>query len=166
MGVLLAFPIMVVLVMLQSVVFSRLPLLHGTADIVLLTLVAWSLQERVKHAWVWSLIGGALVGLISALPNFASLFFYMVITILIRLIQKRVWQSPLMAMFIATALATIIYQVGCMMALRLTGTPLPIGESLSVVVLPSTLLNLILSIPVYALVADLASWLYPQEIEE
>jgi|WetSurMetagenome_2_1015567.scaffolds.fasta_scaffold513640_2 rod shape-determining protein MreD len=166
MGAVLAFPVMVLLVMLQTVVFSRLPLLHGTVDIVLLMLVAWALQERVRMAWLWSLVGGLLVSFISAIPLFTPVILYLIITILIRLLQKRVWQSPVMEMLIATAMGTILYQTGSMIAIRLTGSPLPVSTSLSMVVLPSTLLNLILAIPVYAMVSDLANWLYPQEIEE
>jgi hypothetical protein len=37
---------------------SRIPLLHGSADLILLALVAWALQKRVNTAWQWALIGG------------------------------------------------------------------------------------------------------------
>jgi hypothetical protein len=164
-GALLAFPVMLILVMVQMVVVSRLPLLHGTADVVLLVLIAWALQERVKTTWLWTLLGGLMVGYVSAIPLLVPVVSYFVITILIRLLQRKVWQSPIMAMFVSTAVGSILCQVASIAALRLSGTPLPTAESMSMVVLPSTLLNLILSLPVYALVADMASWLYPQEVE-
>jgi len=156
---------MVLLVMIQSVIVSRLPLLGGTADIVLLVLVAWTLQERVKTAWIWALVGGILVSFVSALPFFTPLISYLVITGLIRLLQTRIWQTPILAMFVATAVGTLISQLASIFVLKMTGTPLPWAESLSLVVLPSMLLNLLLSLPVYALVADLASWVYPHEVE-
>jgi hypothetical protein len=52
-----------------------------------------------------------------------------------------------------------------MFALRLSGSLIPVLESVNLIILPSTLLNLILAIPVYALISDLANWLYPQELE-
>jgi len=47
----------------------------------------------------------------------------------------------------------------------ITGVMLPIGDSLSLVILPSVFLNLLFSIPVYTLVTDLANWVYPTEKE-
>ena len=50
--------------------------------------------------------------------------------------------------------------------LNLLGTPLPIGDSLGLIVLPSVLLNLLFSIPIYAMMRDLAQWVSPvQEVE-
>jgi rod shape-determining protein MreD len=164
-GAILSFPVMAILVMLQMVVVSRLPLLGGTADLVLLVLIAWALQERVKMTWLWAIIGGVLVGYVSALPWVAPLISYLLITALIRYFQKKVWQSPIMAMFVCTTIGSIFSQLISIAAIRFSGTHLPIAESLSLVVLPSTILNLILALPVYAVVADMASWLYPQEVE-
>ena len=45
--------------------------------------------------------------------------------------------------------------------LRLTGTPLTILDSLGLFTLPSILLNLLLAIPVFAMMRDLARWVYP-----
>jgi hypothetical protein len=50
-------------------------------------------------------------------------------------------------------------------AIWILGNPLPLGESFSQVILPSTLLNLLISIPIHAIMRDLASWLHPQEAE-
>jgi hypothetical protein len=70
----ISIPIMVFLLMLQTGIISHIPLLNGTADIMLLVLVAWSLQEKVTNAWFWALVAGGLVCLVSATPYFAPLF--------------------------------------------------------------------------------------------
>jgi hypothetical protein len=49
--------------------------------------------------------------------------------------------------------------------LRVVGTPLPLLETLNLIILPSTILNLLLSIPIFALIKDFAEWLYPEEID-
>ena len=64
-GVILAVPVFLLVLMLQTTVMSTLPLLNGTADLVLLVLLAWAVQERVRSAVEWAAIGGALVGIIS-----------------------------------------------------------------------------------------------------
>jgi len=63
MAVFLAIPLLGLLVIMQSAILSQVRLLNGTVDLVLLVLVAWSVQERVKTAWHWRIAGaGRLVG--------------------------------------------------------------------------------------------------------
>lgn len=151
--------------MLQTIVISTLPLLDGYADLVLLVLIAWSLQERVRSAWVWTIIAGLMVGFTSALPLMVPVISYLGVTGLSRLFLRRVWQSPILAMFLVTFLGSLASQGLTMIVLIFNGTSLPLGDSLNLVVLPSTLLNLLLALPVYAVIADLAQWVYPDEVE-
>ncbi len=165
MPVLLAIPILAFTFMLQTIVISTLPLLDGYADLVLLVLIAWSLQERVRSAWVWTIIAGLMVGFTSALPLMVPVISYLGVTGLSRLFLRRVWQSPILAMFLVTFLGSLASQGLTMIVLIFNGTSLPLGDSLNLVVLPSTLLNLLLALPVYAVIADLAQWVYPDEVE-
>ena len=75
------------------------------------------------------------------------------------------WQRPLLAMITATALATLITQAISVTALVLNGTPIPLIEAFYMITIPSVLFNLLLAVPVYALIGDLANWLYPEVIE-
>ena len=69
--------LLVVFYVLQTAIFSQTKLVSGTADIILILLAAWSLQERVKNSWLWTVITGMLVSLISAMPYFAPLMGYL-----------------------------------------------------------------------------------------
>jgi hypothetical protein len=106
---LISVPIMVMLIMIQTSVIARLPLLNGTADLILLVLVAWSLQERVKNAWIWAVCGGLLVCLVSATPFYAPVIGYLLVTGLGSILSKRIWQAPILAMFVLTYLGTFHY---------------------------------------------------------
>ncbi len=106
---LLGIPIFTVLLMLQLAIVSRLPLLQGTADLLMLFVIGWALHERVKHAWQWSLIAGIVVSLVSATPFFAPLFAYLIVTGIGRLLQRQVWQTPILAMLLMTFIGTMIY---------------------------------------------------------
>jgi len=165
MAVFLAIPLLGLLVILQSAILSQVRLLNGTVDLVLLVLVAWSVQERVKTAWHWAVIGGLLISLASALPLSASLAGYLLATGGALVLRRALWQRPLLAMVTATFLGTLITHAVTVAALRLTGTPIPLEQAINIITLPSALLNLLLAIPVYAWIGDLANWLYPQEIE-
>jgi rod shape-determining protein MreD len=164
-AILMAIPILGGLLMLQSAVISRIPLLHGTADLVLLAVVAWALQERVETGWHWAILAGLLVGFISALPLVAALAGYLLTVGAALLLRRRVWQAPILAMFVATVFGTLLMHAISFVSLRLLGTPLPLRESLNLITIPSLLLNLVLAIPIYALLGDLANWLYPEELE-
>ncbi len=162
---LLAIPVLGALVIFQSAVISRISLLQGTADLVLLALIAWALQPQVHTAWRWTLIGGVLVNLLSGLPLGIPLLGYLTATGLALVLRKRVWQVPMLAMLVATVVGTLLSLTISWTALRITGVPLPVFQSFYLVVLPSILLNLLLALPFYTLAGDLAKWLYPQDLE-
>src|SRR5512145_3236820 len=158
---LIAVPVILLSVILQSAVISRVYLLSGIADLPLVMLAAWSLQEEVESAWHWAAATGLLVGFVSGIPLVVPLVGYLTIVLLARIFQRRVWQAPLLAMFSITFLGTILVSVLSLGVLRFAGVPLPISDVLGLLTLPSVLLNMLLAIPVYAVMRDLARWVYP-----
>jgi hypothetical protein len=165
MATLIAIPVLGLLVIIQSAVVSRIPLLYGTADVVLLALLAWSVQERVTTAWHWSIIGAFLVSMVTAAPVAAVVGGYLLATLIARLLRRRIWQIRLLAMLAATFLGTLLVQSMTALLLRFNGVNIPLLEAFNIIVLPSALLNLIAAVPVYAIIGDLANWLYPEEID-
>jgi rod shape-determining protein MreD len=165
MAILIAAPILAVLIMIQSAVLSKVPLLQGTTDLVLVALLAWALQKRVRTAWFWAIMGGLLVGYVSALPFGAIMLGYLLAVGLAVLLKQRVWQVPILAMLVATLFGTLLVNLVVIAALRIADTPLVFWEAINLVTLPSVLLNLLIAIPFYALFSDLASWLYPEPLE-
>ncbi len=161
---LVAFPILSFLAIIQAAVVSRLPLLQGTADLILLVLVAWGLQERVRSAWQWTLIGGFIVGSISILPALVLIGAYLVVTGLVLLVRRRIWETPILAMFALTFVGSLVTQSAAWLAVYIGGTELPSIDTLRLILLPSLLLNLLLATPVYAVVKDMAEWLYPEKL--
>ena len=157
----IAIPIMLLAVLLQSAVVSRVTLLSGVADLPLIMLAAWSLQEQVDSSWHWAIAAGALVGFISGMPWIVPLVGYLVVVLLARVLQRRVWQAPLLAMFLVSFVGTLVLHISSVITLRLQGISLPVADIFGLVTLPAVLLNLLLAIPVYAVIRDLAAWMYP-----
>jgi hypothetical protein len=163
---LVAVPVILLTVILQSAVISRVYLLSGIADLPMVMLAAWALQEEVDSAWQWAAATGLLVGFISGISWLVPFFGYIAIVFLARIFQRRVWQAPLLAMFSITFLGTIIVSFLSIAALRFAGVPLPISDVLGLLTLPGVLLNMLIAIPVYAVMRDLARWVYPSpEVE-
>lgn len=156
-----AAPVIIFAVILQSAVVSRVPLLSGFADLPLVMLAAWALQEEVDTAWHWAISTGLLVGFVSGIPWFIPVLSYIIVVLVAQIFQRRVWQAPLLAMFLVSFLGTIAMNGLSLGILRLFGVPLPIADTLGLLTLPSVLLNLLLAIPVYAVMRDLARWVHP-----
>ena len=155
----------VVFFILQTTIFSQARLISGAADLLLLFLIAWSLQEQMKNTWLWTVIAGLLVSLVSAMPFYAPLIGYLGVIAISKLLQRRVWRTPLLAMLIVVILGTFIQLTIYVIVLQITGAPIAWAQSLDSVILPSALLNLIFSLPMYAIVNDLAGRISPLEVE-
>lgn len=163
---LIAFPLLALVVIVQSAVVSHMTLLAGYADLMLVVLAAWALKAEASFAWLWAILGGIMVSFVSAVPWPVTIFGYLFVVLLAQLLRRRVWQAPLLAMFSVTFLGTLVMNLFTLLVLNVLGTLLPIGDSLGLVVLPSMLLNLLFAIPVYVMVRDLAQWVSPaQEVE-
>lgn len=162
---LLAIPVLLGLTMLQIGIVSRLPLLQGTADLLLLAMIAWTLQRPVKNGWFWALTASAFMALTSAVSPIVPMVSYLVTAALVQYFKRQVWQAPLLIMLLITLIGTALEQGLTIGSLIFSGTSLPIRDSLSLITLPSILLNLALAIPFYAILRDLANWIFPQEME-
>ncbi len=158
---LIAIPILFLAVILQSAIVSQFSLLAGYADLLLVLLAAWALQEGVTTAFHWAFLASILVSFSSRLPWFIYLTGYETVVLIALILQRRVWQAPLLAMFSVTFLGTIFMHLLTFGYLRLTGDPLPFNDTMSLITLPSVLLNMLIAIPLYGAVRDLAHWVFP-----
>ncbi len=166
MGTLLAFPIIFILLVLQTTLFSQVTLLHGSVDLVLLWVAAWSLQKQVTSAWFWTILAAVAVAYISAIPWYVPVIVYPFITLIAKWINKRVWQSPLLMMFLVTIISSILSNGLSYGALAISGVAIPLKTGLVQVMIPSVLINLLLALPVFAIARDTAQWVYPLEVVE
>jgi rod shape-determining protein MreD len=165
MAVLIALPILAVLLIMQTAVLNQIPLLQGTADLVLLALIAWASQRRVETAWIWGIIGGLLVGFVSAVPIPVYILAYLAAVAVAILLRQRIWNVPILAMLVSTFVGTLLLHGFTIAALRLSDIPLTMGESINLIVLPSLLLNMLLALPFFLIFGDLAKLLYPETLE-
>ena len=158
---LIAAPVIILAVMLQSAIVSRVTLLSGVADLPLVMLAAWALQDEVESAWHWAAAASLMFGFVSGIHWSVPVLSYLAVVAFAQVFQRRVWQAPLLAMFSVTFLGTISMSVFSLAVLRLVGIPLPLGDVFGLITLPGILLNMLLAVPVYAVMRDLARWVYP-----
>jgi len=152
----------VLAMMLQYGVFSRWMILSGSPDLVLLLIIALCLHQKHRRFWILILIMGGVVGFVSALPFFIPMVVYMAVYLASFGLKQRVWQTPLLAMFLLTFGATILVNFLSIAVLFIQRIPFNFSIALVNVVLPSVFLNMFLAIPVHAIMRELSVWLYPQ----
>jgi hypothetical protein len=160
---LIAFPLLILAIIIQSAIVSQIKLISGYADLMLIILAAWALQDRVESAWHWAALACIFTGFVSNLPWVVLVIGYLAVVYLAQSLQKRVWQAPLLAMFSVTFAGTIFMHLVSFIVLRLSGTPFTFGDVAGLITLPSLLLNMLFAIPVYTFMRDLARWVYPFE---
>jgi cell shape-determining protein MreD len=163
-AILAAIPVLAIVIILQTSIVSRIVLLSGHADLVLLVLAAWGLQERARAAWFWGAAAGLLVGMTSGIPWYVYFIGYLSVVGFGRLLVNRIWQAPLLAMFTVTLIGTLELLILMLIQRTLFGVSLDLGEAFFQVALPTVLLNLLLAIPVHALIHDFAGRLYPEKV--
>ena len=148
---------------LQVTLMGRFTLLAGTADLLLLVMLTFMLQEDVRADWRWGIAAGLMVDLSSALPIWVSLAAYIGAAALAHLLETRVWKIPLLTLFALTLGSTLLIQGVTMFYLWLNASPINFGEAFNLVTLPSMLLNLLLVLPVSAVVSELSKLALPSE---
>ena len=151
---------------LQLGVISRIPLQNGMADIVLLFIIAWSLNRQAKNFYIPTLIAGGLVTFISSIPIPGVLISYMLAAVLTRLLVNRLWEMPLFSMLIITLVATFLQHLIYILVLEFQGSSIPLLSSLREITLPSVFLNIILLFPMYLVVRDAQKFVYPEAENE
>lgn len=152
----------VLAMMLQYGVFSRWMILSGSPDLVLLLVIALCLHQKQSRFWILVLIMGGIVGFVSALPFFLPMVVYLAIYLLSFSLKQRIWQTPLLGMFLLTFGATLLAHSLSIAVLFVQQIPFNFSDALVSVVLPAVFLNMFLAIPVHAIIREMTVWLYPQ----
>ncbi len=163
MSVILSIPVLSFIAVLQSAVVSRLPLNRGTADLMLVVLVAITLQKSVKTAWQWSIVGGLLTDFFSGLPFGLFTVSYLIITGIASLLRERIWRFSFLMQLLVVLSGTLIIHGLSMMVLIIQGSSLQLTTVLQAVTLPSIILNFMLSLPVFIIIQDIIQQLNPPE---
>ncbi len=163
MSVILSIPVLGIITIIQSSVISRLPLISGTADLVLVVLVAIALQKTVTVAWQWSLVGGLFVDFFSGLPFGLFTISYLATTSLALILRDRIWRFTFLMQLLVVLAGTIITHSITYLILFLQGGTLPFTSVLQAVTLPSIILNFMLSLPIFILTKDVIDQFLPVE---
>ena len=146
---------------LQTTIASQILLLQGTVDLVLLTYLSWALRKETSGIWQWGFIAGMSIGITSQLPIWLPIGTYMLITLFINLLRKRIWQVQIISLFTTTILTTFVVLTLQWAIVVVQGSPINFSQAFNFVILPSMVLNLLVAFPIYGLMVELTLRIYP-----
>ena len=159
----MSLPIMLIFSVIQTVAVSRIKLMGGSADIVLLTIVSWGVSEEDNSVFYWALVGGIFISFISAMPTAAVITSYLFIAGITRVFQKVLWQAPILAILLSAFVGTIAKFIIDIIALQFMGIELTLSTSIKMTLAPNLILNLFILFPIFLIISDLARRISPKE---
>ena len=127
------------------------------AALTLVLVGAWSLRRGVEEGAVWAFIGGLVFDLLSGGPFTAAMFGLLAVSLVLGVDpstgmgrrQSRAGGGNPATLILGVGLATLIYHLVLLAALRLAGRPLDWIDAATRVIAPRIVFNLMLIFFVY-----------------
>ncbi len=145
MTIYLVVPLLVVVAILQTTLVPHVAIWGVFADLPLLVVVSWGLLRGPREGILWGFVAGLAVDLFSGAPFGAATLALIAVGLLAGLGAATVFRAhvtlPLLAMF----LATIVYDLLFLLVVRISGYPVAWLESFYRIILPSAVLNAVLT---------------------
>jgi rod shape-determining protein MreD len=165
MAYLIGIPALALLAILQSTMFPDFGFYEGRPDLILLFVIGWALTGEGEQAMVWGFAGGFFLDLLSALPAGTSSIALILVAYLVSLYARRIWEVNLIMPLGVTLIASLAFHSIMLIALLVLGKPVQFEYAYVRVILPSTFINLLFTLPVSQALAGLQRRLYPPEVE-
>ena len=165
MTIYLVVPLLVTVAILQSTLVSHFRIWGVFADLPLLVVVSWGLLRGPREGLIWGFIAGVTVDLFSGAPFGAATFGLMAAGFISGLGQSTVFRSQLLLPLLAVLLATIVYDILFMIVVWISGNPVSWLDSLFRLVLPSAVLNAVLTPVVFVIMRWLNTRFGREEME-
>ena len=131
------------------------PLLNdtrGQLNLVMVLVICWSLRSSLGEGFVWALVGGVYLDLLSILPVGWSSAALMIIVFAVNSAGAQLLRLRILLLLAITALATVFMWAYSLLGLFLLGNTYDIVSALRLALLPTLLYNLVAVLPIHALV--------------
>jgi rod shape-determining protein MreD len=135
--------------LIQSTVMPHLTLWGVKPDLMLLVVISWSLLRGAREGIVWGFIGGLCLDLLSGAPFGLSALALLIVSFFSGLGEATVFRTYIMLPLATVFVASLIYDLIFLLALRTLGWSVAWLDSFIRLVLPASLLNVLLTPLVY-----------------
>ena len=165
MTIYLVVPLLAVVTLLQSTLVSHFRIWGVFADLPLLIVVSWGVLRGPREGLIWGFVAGLMLDIFSGAPFGAATFGLMAVGLLSGLGKSTVFQSRIVLPMLAVLLATVIYDIIFLIVVWISGYPVAWLDSLFRLVLPSAVLNTVLTPVIIVIMAWLNARFGREEME-
>ena len=156
MTIYLVLPLLATVAILQTTLVPSLAIWGVFANLPLLFVVSWGLLRGPREGALWGFIAGLMVDLLSGAPFGAATVSLIVVGFLAGLGETTVFRARIALPMIVMFLATIVYELLFLLIVQISGQWVAWLDSVFRLVIPSAILNAVLT-PIVFLAM---SWLY------
>jgi rod shape-determining protein MreD len=160
---LISIPLFFIFSVIQSVAVSRIEIIAGAGDIVLLAIIAWTIIDEEGNCIGWGIIAGFMISLLSSMPLPATFAVYIICALTAKIAARVFWQSPILSLFLSVLIATIIKFFLEMITLQYLGISVPFILSVTSILFPTIVINLFFAFPIYMVMGDISRWISPKD---
>ena len=125
---------------------------RGQLSLVMLLVICWSARSSLGDGFVWALVGGIMLDLLSILPIGTSSAALVLIVFVVNGVAQQLLRLRILFLLAITALATLFMSAYTLAALILLGNSYDIAALIRFMLLPTMIYNLVAVLPLYALV--------------
>jgi rod shape-determining protein MreD len=155
-------PILLLAAVINATIMPELRLGNGTADLVFLLVMSWALLADVRDAMLWAVIGGMLQDVLSIAPLGTSALGLVIVAFAADAVFGTVSRGNLIVPLVVAGVGTFVYQMITLLLLRMLGlSAVGLGQGLVYVMVPSTIMNVLLILPVFRLMGAVHRRAFP-----
>jgi rod shape-determining protein MreD len=166
----LSFPVLLVVVILQSTVVPYFRIAGGGPDLILMVVLSWMMLAGLEEGLIWAIVGGILQDLVTGVPTGTTALALVVIAGLENLILGPLGKGNLIFPPLVVVVGTVLYQallalvLAVLGRLSIVGRGADLGYMLTYVTLPTVTFNVILMLPIFRLVGLLYQATRPRRV--
>ena len=148
-------PFLTLLAIFQGTAAPQIRIAGGYPDLLMLSILSWALIEPRGDAYVWAFTGGVAVDLIGSGPFGASVLALLIVTFVADRIGGGLFRDRVAVPLATAFVGTFAFHGVYLIVLKIFGWPIDPLDAAFRVVLPSALINMLLSPIVFRLMLAL-----------
>ena len=125
---------------------------RGQLSLVMLLVICWSVRSSLAEGFVWALVGGIMLDLLSILPVGATSAALVLIVFIVNGVAQQLLRLRTLFLLAITAFATVFMTAYSAFMLFILGNSYDIPALVRLVLIPTIIYNLIAVLPIYAIV--------------
>lgn len=145
----LGLAILSLVILVQGTLLSRVRIIGVGANLLLVTVVCWSLTRNVQEGLVWAFAGGLGIDLVSGLPLGTSSLALMPTCFLAGIGRNSIYAQNIFWPVLLVILATPLHGWLILLTQQLRAVPVDWVGSTVRIILPELVLNIVITLPVY-----------------